>query len=163
MSYRQIYVRIIIALFIFSCLYLDTLATYFVQNFSIAKNWDNGSVTIALQVMINIYTSCMLIMPKLYVVFDEKTQRLKESFNFTSEGKRLVTLSMSGNYSVSVFDIDNGSIFGPAFELQEVQIDIPTTEPVHSITCMSFQTKAITNYCLLFYRFNECNSHYYPH
>ena len=132
-------------------LYLD-IATYFVQDFSVAKNWDNGSVTIELQWR----TGCGFIMPKVYVVFDDKTQRLKKSFNITSEETQLVTLSRSGNYSISVFDIYNGSLFGPAFELQEIQIDIPI------ITCMSFQMK-LTNYCLLFYRFNECNSHYYSH
>lgn len=133
------------------------------QDFDIAKNWDNGSVVIEFQGMTE-PISCGYFMPlELHVVFAEKTHGPITFLNFTSEGMWLVTLSMSGNYSVSVFDIVNGSLFGPAFEFQGIQVDIPITEPVHSITRMSFQMKAITNYCLLFYRFNECNTHYYPH
>lgn len=134
-SYRQIYVRIIINALVYIWIFL---ATYFVQDFNITKNWGNGSLTI------NYYflneSNCGFInAPEISVVFKTPSQ-LKKSFNITSDkDAQLVTLSKSGKYSVSVFDIVNGSLLGPAFEFHGIQVDLDISITEHiSSTCMSF-------------------------
>lgn len=138
MSYRQIYVRIIINTLVYTWIFL---ATYFVQDFNITKNWDNGSLTIKFY-FLNEPNCHFINATGISVVFKTPIQ-LKKSFNITSDNDaQLVTLSKSGNYSVSVYDIVNGSLLGPVFEFYGIQVDldISTTEHISS-TCMSFQNE----------------------
>ena len=49
-----------------------------------------------------------------YVTFTDMSLGLEESFNITGSGRRQLSLQHSGNYTVTVYDIVNGSIIGPA-------------------------------------------------
>ena len=81
------------------------------QGLSISSTSDqniNGSVLV----------KCIFIQglpaKQCYVVFTDINQGLEESFHVTGSEDSLLTLSFSGNYSVTAYDIFNGSIFGPA-------------------------------------------------
>ena len=65
------------------------------------------------------------------VIFNDTTQELEYSFNITGSKEELVTVSESGDYNVTVYDIVNKSFVGPAFELQEV-IEV-IIQPISSV------------------------------
>ena len=50
-----------------------------------------------------------------HVIFTDTTNVRNESFNITlPEESKQVSLSTSGNYTVTAYDIVNGSVYGPA-------------------------------------------------
>ena len=51
-----------------------------------------------------------------HVTFTDMSLGLEESFNLTESGGTQLSLQYSGNYTVTVYDIVNGSIIGPAFQ-----------------------------------------------
>ena len=87
------------------CMYL---ATYNTQNFSIRSDAHNGSVIV----------TCMFIEGSLtkscHLKFTDNVRGINESFNITGSEQTLLTLKESGDYTVTVYDIVNGSIIGPA-------------------------------------------------
>lgn len=62
-----------------------------------------------------------------HLVFNDIAQGLVESFNVT-EPKEILVLKGSGNYSVSVYDVVNGSIIGPAIEYPKL-IEVTVVSP----------------------------------
>lgn len=51
-----------------------------------------------------------------HVTFTDMILGLQESFNITGSGGTQLSLQHSGNYTVTVYDIVNGSIIGPALQ-----------------------------------------------
>ena len=106
-------------------IYIDfiIIATYNVQNFSIAEN-SNGSVTVKCVFMQgSISESC-------YFIFLDAVQGLEKHFTVAGSRKTNLTLTKSGNYSVKVYDLVDGILYGPAIvypELIEVIIISPST------------------------------------
>lgn len=61
-----------------------------------------------------------------HIEFIETTQGLEESFNITGSVE-VITLEKSGDYTLKAYDLlSNGTIIGPAFELLNVTITIPS-------------------------------------
>ena len=69
-----------------------------------------------------------------HVTFTDKGLRLEESFNITGSGGAQISLQHSGNYTVTVYDIVNGSIIGPAFQYPIPIEFIVTVLPSPTIT-----------------------------
>lgn len=70
---------------------------------------------------------------KCHIEFIETSQGSEESFNITGSAE-VIILEKSGNYTVRAYDLlINGTIIGPAFELPNLIIIIPsTTLPTNS-------------------------------
>ena len=49
-----------------------------------------------------------------HLIFFDNARGLKQSFNVTGSKKTQLKLKESGNYTVTVYDLVNGSIIGPA-------------------------------------------------
>ena len=65
-------------------------------------------------------------------MFNDTTQGLEESFNISGSG--LISLNESGSYTVTAYDLIDGTIFGPAVKLPNNLIIIIPSEssPTHS-------------------------------
>lgn len=98
------------------------IATYHVQDLKIIASYRNGSVVI----------KCVLVVEstaeKCHVKFTDSTQGLWESFNITGSVNTQISLPVSGNYTVKVYDIANGLLFGPAIESPKI-IEVTVLSP----------------------------------
>ena len=86
----------------------DFVATFYVQGLNISSNNDF------------VLVECIFIegltVQGCHVTFTDMSLGLEESFNITGSGGTQLSLQHSGNYTVTVYDIVNGSIIGPAFQ-----------------------------------------------
>ena len=66
-----------------------------------------------------------------HVIFTDTTNGRNNSFNITlPEESKQVSLSTGGNYTVTAYDIYNGSVYGPAvYHSTPVSVVIPTLSP----------------------------------
>ena len=66
-----------------------------------------------------------------HVIFIDTTNGRKDSFNITLlEESKQVSLSTSGNYTVTAYDIVNGLLYGPAvYHSTPVSVVISTLSP----------------------------------
>lgn len=82
------------------------VATFYVQGLNISSNNDF------------VLVECIFIegltVEGCHVTFTDMSLGLEESFNITGFGGTQLSLQYSGNYTVTVYDIVNGSIIGPA-------------------------------------------------
>lgn len=84
------------------------VATFYVQGLNISSN--NNFVLM----------ECIFVKgltaEGCHVTFTDMSLGLEESFNITGSGGTQISLQLSGNYTVTVYDIVNGSIIGPALQ-----------------------------------------------
>ena len=95
------------------------LATFHTQDIRISSLYNNGSVNV----------QCVFVSGSTadgcHVIFNNTANGQSESFNITGSTNTMITLSTSGNYTVTVYDIINGSFYGPVVLYpQQVYIDI---------------------------------------
>ena len=73
-----------------------------------------------------------------HVIFTDTTNGRNESFNITGSNSTIISLSTSGHYTVTVYDIINGSLYGPSFYYpQEIHIDIISIFPTSTSFSLS--------------------------
>ena len=73
-----------------------------------------------------------------HVIFTDTTNGTEESFNIKGSNNTIISLSISGNYTVTVYDIFNGSIYGPSFYYpQKIRIDIISIFPTSTSFSLS--------------------------
>ena len=88
------------------CIDFIIIATYNVENFSIAEN-SNGSLTVTCVIsQDSINESC-------YITFSDAAQGLNKSYIVA--GNTNITLTESGNYTVEVYVLFNGTIYKTVF------------------------------------------------
>ena len=114
------------------------IATYNAQNFSIRSDAPNGSVMVAcIFIEGSLTTSC-------HLKFIDNVRNLNESFNITGPEQTPLTLKESGNYTVTVYDLVNGSIIGPAITYSK-EIEVIRLSPSSYIipsSSIPFSSKA---------------------
>ena len=102
------------------------VATFYVQGLNISSN--NNFVLV----------ECIFVegltVEGCHVTFTDKNLDQEESFNITGSGGTQLSLQHSGNYTVTVYDIVNGSIIGPAFQYPIPIEFIVTLLPSPSLT-----------------------------
>ena len=79
------------------------------------------------------------------MIFTDTTNVRNESFNITlPEESKQVSLSTGGNYTVTVYDIYNGSVYGPAVRHSTlVSVVIPTLPPSFTSSVIRASSKYI--------------------
>ena len=101
------------------------IATYNVQDFSIDVN-SNGSVTVKCVFMQgSINESC-------YLLFLDAAQGLNKSYIVA--GSTNITLTESGNYTVKVYELFNGAIYGPVIEPELIEVIIISPSASSKVT-----------------------------
>ena len=80
-----------------------------------------------------------------HVIFTDTTNGRNESFNITlPEESKQVSLSTSGIYTVTAYDIVNGSVCGPAvYYPTPVSVVIPTLSPSSTSSVIRTSSKYI--------------------
>ena len=77
-----------------------------------------------------------------HVIFTDTTNGKNNYFNITlPEGSKQVSLSTSGIYNVTAYDIYNGSVYGPAVQYPTLVVVFVTTH----VPYFSSATKSIGN------------------
>ena len=66
------------------------------------------------------------------VVFNDTAQGIQKYFNITGSNEKLVPLINIGNYTVTVYDLINGSVIGPALESIQIFLS-PSGMYLHDI------------------------------
>ena len=113
--------------------YYLCIATYHVQDLLVSDyEYNNGSFLLKC-----LFASAGSTAETCLVTFTHNVQGFVESFTVGSK-KALISLSVSGNYTVKVYDIINGFIIGPSIEYKfEVQsrfiLPLPPSIPITSI------------------------------
>ena len=105
------------------------VATFSVQGLNISSNNDFFLV------------KCIFIegstVEGCHVTFTDMSLGLEESFNITGSGGTQLSLQYSGNYTVTVYDIVNGSIIGPALQhpipIEFIVTVLPSPAFIHSM------------------------------
>ena len=59
-----------------------------------------------------------------YVIFNNSAGEVEETLNITGSDEKIVTLKESGNYTVTTYDLVNGSIKGPANAPKQLEVTI---------------------------------------
>ena len=124
---------------------LSIIATYHVQDLLVSNyEYNNGSTA----------ETCL-------VTFTHNVQGFVESFTVGSK-EVLISLSVSGNYTVKVYDIINGFIIGPSIEYKfEVQsrfiLPPPPSIPITSSTAIT--VSGIIVYIFLTFYFSSSVYH----
>ena len=74
---------------------------------------------------------CLYCMPKVNqsccVKFSDIAQGVEENFVVSGLDEKIVTLKRNGNYTVTTYDLVNGSCIGPAIEPIQVVINYNST------------------------------------
>ena len=109
------YVRIISSVY----LLLIFLDTYNVQDLNLKTNRSYTEM------------KCLYCMPKVNqsccVKFSDIAQGVEENFVVSGLDEKIVTLKRNGNYTVTTYDLVNGSCIGPAIEPIQVVINYNST------------------------------------
>ena len=121
MSLLLTYVRIITAI-----LYCHSnslfLATYRVQDTDLIL-YNNGSVVVSCQYCVPVAES---VREGCYVIINNSDEGLKKTINITGSDEETITLE-SGSYTVTTYDLVNGSIKGPATAPIQLEVTIGKT------------------------------------
>lgn len=107
------------------------LATYHVQDLNI-KPYSNGSVGVQC-----LYYCQQVASNGCQVAFNDTAQGIEKSFNITGLHEKLVPLTNNGNYTVTVYDLVNGSVIGPALEFFQIYLS-PSGMYLHDTFCLFF-------------------------
>ena len=95
------------------------LATYRVQHTNL-EQYSNGSVIVSCQYCVPVAES---IGEGCYVMFNNSAGGL-ETLNITGTNEEIVTFKESGNYTVTTYDLVNGSIKGPAIAPKQIEVTV---------------------------------------
>ena len=124
---------------LFSSLFSSPPATYQVSDVNITNQYTDGSVNV----------QCVFVSGSstdgCHVIFTDTTNGRSESFNIIlPEESKQVSLSTSGNYTVTAYDIVNGSFYGPAVRHSTpVSVVIPTLSPSSTSSLIDTSSKYI--------------------
>ena len=104
---------------------ISVIATYYLQYLNVSSaNYTDGSVKV----------KCVFLEGSIaegcHIVFNDTTQGLMESFDITGSGEMLLRISESGSYTLTAYDIVNGSIVGPAVLYAPVLIIVIPSVPI---------------------------------
>ena len=98
-----------------------------------------------------IVVTCLFVLNSLtkgcHVILTDKRME-EESFNVSRLEGAIISVKYSGNYTLTVYDIVNGSIIGPAFEYPEIiEVIVPvlSTSISHLQSISSSYTRVITS------------------
>ena len=114
-------------------------ATYQVSGLNIINQYTNGSVNV----------QCVFVSGSTadgcHVIFTDTNNGTNESFNITlPEESKQVSLSTSGIYNVTAYDIVNGSVYGPAVRHSTpVSVVIATLSPSSTSSLIDTGSKYI--------------------
>ena len=99
------------------------LATYRVQDTDL-KTYNNGSVVV----------SCLYCVPVAesvgegcYIIFNNSAGEVEETLNITGTNEEAITFKESDIYTVTTYDLVNGSIKGPATAPIQLEVTIGKT------------------------------------
>lgn len=119
MSLLLTYVRVITAILYYHS-NSSFLATYRVQSTDL-KTYSNGSVVVSCLYCVPVTES---IGEGCYVIFNNSAGEVEETLNITGSNKEMLTLNEGGNYTVTPYDLVNGSIKGPATAPIQLEVTI---------------------------------------
>ena len=129
------------------------VATHYIQGLSISSNDTSGLVLV----------KCIFIQglpaKECHLVFTDAVQGVEEYFNISGSDYTSLSLSVSGNYTVSAYDLINGSIIGPAvkhFLSLIIAISSPSSTSVASTKIFSAViSELLISSSIVSSRFNE--------
>lgn len=119
MSLLLTYVRIITAILYYHS-NSSFLATYRVQSTDL-EQYSNGSVVVSCLYCVPVAES---IGEGCYVIFINSAGEVKETLNITGSNEETITFKESGNYTVTTYDLVNGSIKGPAIAPEQIEVTV---------------------------------------